>query len=186
MTTHTGLTLQSHDPRAATAVLDTLTSIWTAAHAGHPDVADAGFTPEALRRQITGHTRHDRFTLITAHRAGGQPPIGFGYGFRCSPAYWLGAELLATINSPVTTAKQIAGLCELAVLPAHQGHGVGTAIHRALLDALGTDWASLLAMPGDDRPEQRLYRTLGYRYAGPLPERTRRAGARPPPAPRRR
>ncbi|MFJ9521845.1 GNAT family N-acetyltransferase [Kitasatospora sp. NPDC101801] len=104
--------------------------------------------------------------MITAHPAAGHLPIGFGYGFRCSPAYWLGAEL-ADIKGPVAAAKQLAGLCELAVLPAHQGHGVGTALHRALLDTLGTEWASLLAMPGDDRPEQRLYRTLGYRYAGP-------------------
>ncbi len=124
-------------------------------------------SPPPLRRQITSHTRHNRFTLVTAHLADGGRPIGFGYGFRCSPAYWLGAELLTSMSSPVTAVEQLSGLCELAVLPAWQGLGVGSAIHRALLDTLGTEWASLLAMPGADRPEQRLYRRLGYRYAGP-------------------
>ncbi|WP_331731309.1 GNAT family N-acetyltransferase [Kitasatospora sp. NBC_01300] len=167
MNTPTELTLRTHGPQATTAMLDTLTDIWTAAHTGHDDVADAGFTPDALRRQITGHTRHDHFTLVTAHPAGEGAPIGFGYGFRCSPAYWLGPTLLSTISSPVTTVDTLAGLCELAVLPAWQGRGVGSTIHHALVDALATDWASLLAMPGEDRPEQRLYRRLGYHYAGP-------------------
>ncbi len=164
---HTDLTLHTHGPQAATAMLDPLTDIWTAAHTGRDDVADAGFTPAALRRQITGHTRHDQFTLVTAHSADGRAPIGFGYGFRCSPAYWLGPTLLATISSPVTTVCELAGVCELAVYPAWQGRGVGSTIHHALLDALATNWASLLAMPGDDRPERRLYRRLGYQYAGP-------------------
>ena len=50
-------------------------------------------------------------------------------------------------------------------------HGIGAAIHTALLDALQPEWASLLAMPGNDAA-QRLYHRLGYRYAGPY-----RAGA---------
>ncbi|MGW6919565.1 GNAT family N-acetyltransferase [Kitasatospora sp. NPDC054939] len=167
MTPHTDPILQVHGPEATTTLLDTLTTIWTAAHADHPDVAADGFTPDALRRQITGHTRHDHFTLVTAHPADHQPPIGFGYGFRCTPAYWLGPDLLASISNPVTTVEHLAGLCELAVLPSWQGRGIGSTIHHALVTELGTDWASLLAMPGNNRPEQRLYRRLGYQYAGP-------------------
>ncbi|MBB4951905.1 hypothetical protein F4556_007559 [Kitasatospora gansuensis] len=50
--------------------------------------------------------------------------------------------------------------------------GAGIRIHVALLETLRTKWVSLLALPGDQRPEQRLHRQLGYRYAGPYQART--------------
>ncbi|MEV0348542.1 GNAT family N-acetyltransferase [Nonomuraea sp. NPDC050680] len=148
----------------ATPLIDTLTDVWADAHATHQDVAQAGFTPEMLRPQITGHTRHDQFTLIATYADGHL--IGFGYGFRCTPAYWYGEDLLPSITPEARTTNALAGICELAVRRAWQGHGVGTRIHAELLDALKPEWVSLLAMPGD-QPAQRLYRRLGYHYAGP-------------------
>ncbi|MFC8452149.1 GNAT family N-acetyltransferase [Kitasatospora sp. NPDC057223] len=163
---HAQLTLQRYGASGADPLLDTLADIWAEAHAGHDDVARAGFTPATLRRQITGHARHDDFTLVTAYAAG--QIIGFGYGFRCTPTYWYGKELLPHIEpQEAQTTGSLAGICELAVRTGWQGIGAGTLIHAALLQTLRTEWVSLLAMPGDERPEQRLYRRLGYRHAGP-------------------
>ncbi|MFB7669154.1 GNAT family N-acetyltransferase [Kitasatospora sp. NPDC056138] len=153
------LSLQRHGEADTAALLDTLADIWTQAHTGHADVARAGFTPETLRRQITAHTRHDNFTLIVASIA--NHAVGF-----CTPAYWYGEQLLPTITPDARDTDSLAGICELAIRPNRQRHGIGTRLHTALLDALHTEWASLLAMPGD-QPAQRLYHRLGYRYAGP-------------------
>ncbi|MER5866654.1 GNAT family N-acetyltransferase [Kitasatospora sp. NPDC002040] len=159
-------TLQRYGASDAEPLLDTLADVWAEAHAGHDDVARAGFTPATLRRQITGHAQHEAFTLITAYAAG--QIIGFGYGFRCSPDYWFGERLLPHIEPrEAQTTTSLAGICELAVRGGWQGLGAGTRIHAGLLEALRAEWVSLLSMPGCERPEQRLYRKLGYRYAGP-------------------
>ncbi|MFJ3310323.1 GNAT family N-acetyltransferase [Streptomyces sp. NPDC086549] len=157
-------TLCRYGPGDVELLLDTLVDTWADAHAEHPDVADAGFTPDALRRQITGHARRDDFTLIAAYAAG--LLVGYGYGFRCTPAYWYGEELLPHIHpEDARTTDSLAGICELAIRPGWQGQGIGTQIHQALLDAMRPRWVSLLAMPG--APAQQLYRSLGYQYAGP-------------------
>ncbi|MEW1914413.1 GNAT family N-acetyltransferase [Kitasatospora sp. NPDC085895] len=159
----TPLTLRRYGAGDATVLLDTLADIWAEAHADHDDVARAGFTPETLRRQITGHAKRDDFTLVAAYADG--HIVGFGYGFRCTPTYWFGADLLPVITTDARTTDSLAGICELAIRPGWHGQGVGTRVHEALLDALRPQWASLLAMPGSTA--QRLYERLGYQYAGP-------------------
>ncbi|MDG4795166.1 GNAT family N-acetyltransferase [Micromonospora sp. WMMD1082] len=158
-----GTTTRRHDGIAVDGLLDTLTAVWADAHADDHDVAAAGFNSDTLRRQIIGHATRDDFTLITAHNA--ERCIGFGYGFRCSPAYWFGKDLLPSITEAARTTDSLIGICELAVCRRWHGHGVGSRIHAAILDALGPQWASLLTMPNSNA--QRFYRRLGYRYAGP-------------------
>ncbi|MFD5466681.1 GNAT family N-acetyltransferase [Kitasatospora sp. NPDC127059] len=160
------VSLRRHGAADTAPLIDTLSGIWADAHTGHDDVTEAGFTPQTLRRQITAHTRHDRFTLIMASADGHD--VGFAYGFACTPTYWFGEQLLPAIEPDARTTDSLAGICELAVRTNWQGRGIGTRLHDALLAALRTEWASLLAMPGD-RPAQRLYHRLGYRYAGPYP-----------------
>ncbi|QKW18793.1 GNAT family N-acetyltransferase [Kitasatospora sp. NA04385] len=160
----TPLALRRYGASDTATLLDTLVDIWTEAHADHADVAQAGFTPETLRRQITGHARRDEFTLIAAYAAG--QVVGYGYGFRCTPTYWYGEDLLPAITPEARDTDSLAGICELAVRPGWQGRGIGADIHNALVAALSTRWVSLLAMPGQG-PARRLYDHLGYRYAGP-------------------
>jgi ribosomal protein S18 acetylase RimI-like enzyme len=162
--TSSTLVLRRYGAGDAPNLLDTLTDIWADAHTDDHDVTTAGFTPDTLRHQITGHARRDDFTLIAAYSDGHL--IGFGYGFLCTPRYWFGEELLPAITPKARTTGALAGICELAVRPAWQGQGIGARIHTTLLDALQPEWASLLAMPGNEAA-QRLYQRLGYRYAGP-------------------
>ncbi|RKT09884.1 RimJ/RimL family protein N-acetyltransferase [Streptomyces sp. 1114.5] len=158
------VSLLRHGADDAVALLDSLADVWADAHTGNDDVAAAGFTPETLQRQITAHTQHAGFTLIVASSAG--QDIGFAYGFACTPSYWFGEQLLPTITEQARGTESLAGICELAVRTRFQGRGIGTSLHAALLEALRTEWVSLLAMPGDE-DAQRLYRRLGYQYAGP-------------------
>ncbi|MFB7375821.1 GNAT family N-acetyltransferase [Kitasatospora purpeofusca] len=158
------LALRRHGAGDTADLLDALTEVWAEAHTGHDDVARAGFTPEALRRQITGHARHEGFVLVAAYAEG--RIVGFGYGFICTPLYWFGEQLLPSIAPEARRTDSLAGICELAVRTGWQGQGIGSGLHRELLEALRTRWVSLLAMPGDT-PARRLYDRLGYRYAGP-------------------
>ncbi|WP_018545372.1 GNAT family N-acetyltransferase [Streptomyces sp. LaPpAH-108] len=160
----TSLTLQRYGAGDASDLLDTIADVWAEAHAGHDDVAKAGFTPDTLRRQITSHARRDDFVLIAAYAQG--QIVGFGYGFRCTPTYWYGEQLLPAITPAARDTDSLAGICELAVRTSWQGQGVGSRIHTALLETLRAEWVSLLVMPGDG-PARRLYDRLGYQYAGP-------------------
>ncbi|MFD5438266.1 GNAT family N-acetyltransferase [Kitasatospora sp. NPDC127067] len=132
----TPLALQRYGAGDAATLLDTLADIWAEAHAGHDDVAQAGFTPQTLRRQITTHALRDDFTLVVAFSAG--HAVGFGYGFRCTAAYWYGEQLLPAITPEARDTDSLAGICELAVRIGWQGQGVGTRLHAALLEALRT------------------------------------------------
>jgi len=161
---HSPAVLHRYGPGDVAALLDTLVEIWADAHADHPDVAEASLSPEALRQQLTTHTRHQGFALVLAFAAG--DPVGFVYGFGCEPAYWFGPELLPDLPEAVRTTENLVGLCELAVRPGWQGRGIGSRLHQALVDALAPRYISLLAMPGN-ADSQRLYRRLGYTYASP-------------------
>ncbi|MEV0846375.1 GNAT family N-acetyltransferase [Streptomyces sp. NPDC049954] len=160
---HPAPDLQIHGPEDLPALVDTLVAVWTEAHSADPAVFAAGFTPEALRRQVGGHAGHDTFTLVTAHDEGGNC-TGFAYGFLCTPEYWYGPDLLPAIPAGQRTATRLAGICEIAVRRAEQGRGTGTLLHDVLLERLRPEWASLLALPGS--ASQRFYDRLGYTRMG--------------------
>ena len=142
--------------------------MWADAHpelVDNPGAATDGLSVDALRRQIAGHLRYEGFTLVGAY-AGGML-VGFGYAFPCTPEYWFGPQL--EIPDQVRTGR-LMGLCELAVRPPWQGQGIGSRLHAELLKAIDPQWASLLALPTNQRG-QNLYGRLGYRYAGPYRNR---------------
>jgi len=156
--------IRRYGPGEVPNLLDTLVEVWADAHADHRDVAEADLTPATLHHQLTSHARHPGFVLAAAYDAG--ILVGFGYAFPCTPLYWFGTELLPAIPEPARSTDRLMGLCELAVRPGWQDRGIGSRLHQTLIDAIGPHYASLLAMPGNT-DSQRLYRRLGYTYAGP-------------------
>jgi hypothetical protein len=93
--------LRTYGPDHVPALLDTVADIWAEAH---PELATGTGTgpgdlsEPALRRQITGHTRHGGCTLVVAHEGG--TPVGMGYAFPCSASYWFGPDLLDRVPGP--------------------------------------------------------------------------------------
>ena len=87
--------------------------------------------------------------------------VGFGYGHAARAGQpWVDA--VAAQLAPTTRAKWCADaflLCELAVAPDHQGHGLGSALHDALID--GAPHATALLTTLEDRS------TAGARHPTP-------------------
>ncbi|MEV6734536.1 MULTISPECIES: GNAT family N-acetyltransferase [unclassified Streptomyces] len=163
--TSTDTVIRTYGPGQVPALLDVAADIWADAHpelVNNPEAATAGLSVPALRRQITGHLRHEGFTLVIAYSGG--TPTGMGYAFPCTATYWFGTDLLPAIPEPART-ERLMGLCELAVRRPWQSQGIGTRMHQALITAIAPNWSSLLALPTNDRGRQ-LYTRLGYQYAG--------------------
>lgn len=77
------------------------------------------------------------------------------------------------VGYAILVAGEAAYLPELAVAPARQGEGVGTALLRALVAAVreresGPDRLRVTARAGDDRV-RRFYRSRGFELADRLP-----------------
>ncbi|NMI63183.1 GNAT family N-acetyltransferase [Streptomyces sp. RLA2-12] len=163
--TRTDVVIRTYGPGQVAPLLDTIADIWADAH---PEIVDTpgastdGLSVPVLHRQVTGHARHEGFTLVAAYAHGSM--VAFGYAFPCTPEYWYG-ELLPAIPEHVR-AGRLMGLCELAVTPAWQSQGIGSRLHAALLKAINPDWSSLLVRP-DNTGGRSLYDRLGYEYAGP-------------------
>lgn len=160
------IVIRTYGPGHVPPLLDALADTWADAHPELVDTPGAttdGLSTEALRRQITGHSRREGFVLTVAYAHGN--PIGFAYAFPATPEYWYGPELLPRIPQHIRTGR-LMGLCELAVTPLWQGQGIGSRLHEELLTAVNPEYSSLLVRP--DNPRGRaLYGRLGYTYAGP-------------------
>lgn len=94
--------------------------------------------------------------------------VGFAYGHAAASGLPWADAVLAQL-APPTRTKWCADaflLCELAVVPEHQGHGLGSALHDALID--GAPHATALLTTLDDRSTAgaRLYARRGWRRLG--------------------
>ncbi|MEV5242604.1 GNAT family N-acetyltransferase [Streptomyces cinnamoneus] len=166
MSPSTDVVLRTYGPGQVPPLLDVVADIWADAHpelVDNPGATAAGLSVPALHRQITGHLKHQGFTLVAAYIGG--TPAGFGYAFPCSADYWFGPDLVDQVPAAART-ERLMGLCELAVRSPWQSQGIGSQIHAELLKAINPRWSSLLALPSNERGKD-LYARLGYRYAGP-------------------
>ncbi|WP_338684004.1 GNAT family N-acetyltransferase [Streptomyces acidiscabies] len=164
--TRTTVVIRTYGPGQVPPLMDAVADIWADAHpelVDNPGAETAGLSVPALHRQITSHLRWQGFAMAVAY-AGGEA-VGFGYGFPCDATYWFGEQLVGQVPEGART-ERLMGLCELAVRPPWQGHGIGTRLHTALLQAITPQWSSLLVQP-ENSQGRNLYERLGYRYAGP-------------------
>jgi ribosomal protein S18 acetylase RimI-like enzyme len=121
--------------------------------------------PEAIERfrseQLPRHADRDGFRCALARRDG--RVVGFAYGYTGQRGQWWPEHVAS--HAPEDVVRDWLGghfeFVELAVEPAEQGRGVGSALHDALLTGLPHERA-LLTTYRDDRPAPRLYRRKGW------------------------
>ncbi|WP_067243374.1 GNAT family N-acetyltransferase [Microbacterium resistens] len=139
-------------------------SIWDCYRTVFGDAPDYSiWVEETLRR----HARRDGFRLVSA--TDGATVAGFAWGYIGSRGqYW--TDLAAGALSPDVAATWLGGhfeFVELGVAPERRRHGLGQALHDALLQ--GVDRPCLLSTidePSD--PAVRLYVRSGWRRLGVL------------------
>jgi len=116
--------------------------------------------------QLPLHAARDGFRCAVARDGGAL--VGFAYGYTGERGQWWSDQIAA--NAPPDVVERWLGghfeFVELAVVPAVQRQGLGSALHDALLSGLPHERA-LLTTYADDRPAPRLYRRLGWQLLVP-------------------
>ena len=93
--------------------------------------------------------------------------VGFGYAYQGRPGQWwhdaVSVEVRARLGGQPARRwlDDSVEVVELHVLPEHQGHGLGRALLRTLLDG-ATESTALLSTHDQDSPARRLYRGEGF------------------------
>jgi len=126
--------------------------------------------PEAALRfrdeQLPLHAGRDGFRCATVQVQGRL--VGFAYGYTGQRGQWWSDRIAE--HAPAAVVDEWLGghldVVSLAVDPAFQARGFGTALHDALLLDLPHERA-LLTTYRDDRPAPRLYRRLGWQLLHP-------------------
>jgi ribosomal protein S18 acetylase RimI-like enzyme len=112
----------------------------------------------ATRREFGGdriprHAGRDGFRFLGAFGPGDRL-VGFVYGYTGAPGQWWYDRVAAALG-PAARAEWLEPphfeLTELAVDPAHQGSGIGSRLHDAVLDGLPHDRALLSALADNGR-----------------------------------
>lgn len=154
------------DGAGAAAVAHDLVEVYRAAFTapGYDEPDDA--VERFATSQLATHTERDGFRAVTVRL--GSRPAGFAYGYTGDRGQWWSDQVAQ--QAPQGVVDEWLGghfeFVELAVDPRHQGRGLATALHDALLLDLPHPRA-LLTTYRDDRPAPRLYRRLGWTLLHP-------------------
>jgi GNAT superfamily N-acetyltransferase len=121
---------------------------------------------ERYRKQLSSHMTAPGFELVAAYLDGEM--VGYAYGFPLpeNARWWQG--LLTPLPAEMTaeTGERTFALCELMVLPQHQGRSFGHALHDELLAHRSEQRATLLADPQNAAHDH--YLRWGWQVIGQL------------------
>lgn len=112
------------------------------------------------RSIVTGHLDRHGLTAVAAHE--GDLLVGVAYGYVGQPGQWWHDQVRAAMD-PATAAQWLTGafeVCELHVLPRHQGTGTGRALLSALL--AGRTGTAVLTTPDAETRARAFYRAGGW------------------------
>lgn len=155
--------IASHDAGDAEPFRDRVLDVWTLAFGPVEDEEDW------RSRFWEQHRTREGFRLVTAECE--DELVGFGWGYTGQRGQWWADRVAGALGADAD--EWIGGhleFVELAVLPAHQGRGLGGLLHDALLRDLPHERA-LLQTDADSRSAgHRLYTARGWDVVGRLPE----------------
>lgn len=150
------------DVGAAEGLTRDVVAVYAAAFEGPPYDEGAAARPRFAPRW-SAHRRAPGWRAVGAWV--GDELVGFAYGHTAVPGLpWVDA-MLAQLAPTVRQkwAQDAFLLCELAVVPAHRGRGLGSALHDALIDVVPHATALLTTLADRENAGARLYARRGWR-----------------------
>ncbi|MFF3215589.1 GNAT family N-acetyltransferase [Streptomyces sp. NPDC002886] len=149
---------------AAGRELDDLAPVYEAVFAEAPYNEGPRDVADFLERYQREH-KTPGFRLVLAHDDGRL--VGFAYGLPlASTTGWWSGFLDTELPEEFTRedGRRTFVVMELAVLADRRGHGVGRALHAALLDGVSAERVTLAVRP--EAPAAAWYERLGYGLVG--------------------
>jgi GNAT superfamily N-acetyltransferase len=158
----TSITLRWIEPAAVASVADAVVDVYAAAFAGPPYEEGTAARPRFTPRWVA-HAAAPGWRGVGAWS--GDTLLGFAYGHAAVAGLpWVDAVLAQL--APTSRAKWSEDaflLCELAVVPAHQGRGLGSRLHDTLLEDVPHATALLTTLEDPTTAGARLYARRGWR-----------------------
>ncbi|WP_326594312.1 GNAT family N-acetyltransferase [Streptomyces sp. NBC_01294] len=152
------------DPVAAGRELDDLAPVYEAVFAEPPYLEGPRDVAEFLERYQREH-KTPGFRLVLARDAGKLAGFAYGLPLASTTGWWSGFQ---DTDLPEEFTREDGhrtfGVMELAVLADRRGHGVGRALHTALLDGVTAERVTLTVRP--EAPAAAWYERLGYTLIG--------------------
>lgn len=152
--------LQRLDGAGTRERLDEIRAVYAAAFPNY-DLGDH-------KRRILGQTASTGFEAVTAQAQGAL--VGFIYGLPLSPhsGWWTDLNPTPPDGFTTETGGRTFAVIDLAVLPAHRGHGLGRRLMDELLRGRLEERATLATSPHEQELRQ-MYERWGWRKAGRVP-----------------
>ena len=152
--------LQRIDGAGTRERLDVIQAVYAMAFP-HYDLGDH-------KRRLLGQTASSGFEGVTAQVQGAL--VGFIYGLPLSlhSGWWTGLDPTRPDGFTTETGSRTFAVIDLAVLPAHRGHGLGRRLMDELLGGRSEERATLATSP-HELELQHMYERWGWQKAGRVP-----------------
>jgi ribosomal protein S18 acetylase RimI-like enzyme len=117
----------------------------------------------SFRQSLNRHLRRPGFHFMIARDQKSSRPVGFTYGYSGQAGQWWHDIVVKAMDQQVAATWMMDNfeLVELAVLPAYQGRGIGSALHDRLLIEQGHSKAVLSTLRSETAALH-LYRKRGW------------------------
>ncbi|MEZ4520205.1 MAG: GNAT family N-acetyltransferase [Thermomicrobiales bacterium] len=116
---------------------------------------------EESRENFTRYTGYEGFLGIVA--CDGDEAVGVGYGARSKPGIWWHDQVTPVLGASHPALQDAWRLVELAVVPTHQGLGIGGRLHDMLLVAQSCPRVLLCTASSNERARS-MYEKRGWHY----------------------
>ncbi len=144
------------------AAVQQFAAVYRRAFAGEPYNRQEHEVGE-FARALPLHTQRDGFRCYAATDGAGSALVGFAYGYRTQPGQWWYDNVSRALGQHAASLwlDDTFQVTEVAVMPDHQGQGIGGALHDALLSGLAYPRAVLSTLDAETAGRA-MYRARGW------------------------